>query len=47
MKAKPMIFLLTILTLYLCFTAALYLFQRPLTYPAPADALHPGADGAE
>lgn len=35
MKTKPMTLLLTIVTLYLCFTAALYLFQRPLTYPAP------------
>jgi len=34
MKSKHMTFLLTIVTLYLCFTAALCLFQRPLTYPA-------------
>ncbi|MDB5491527.1 MAG: hypothetical protein JWO78_1376, partial [Micavibrio sp.] len=45
MKAKPMTFLFSILALYLCFTAALYSLQRPLTYPAPQDRSTPAQRG--
>lgn len=45
--AKPLTSLLTILTLYLCFTAALYLFQRPLTYPAPQTRYTPAQMGRQ